>query len=75
MTTKLKDSEADLLPDVSEEDGKAWEKRNASVIKKQLAKARQDIQDGKGVVFDPRDPITFFENARKRYGKGKKAKA
>ena len=73
MVTKVKPTKAAGFPDVSLEDGIAWERRNSSVLKKDLAQAWKDCQDGKGIPFDPRDPYTFLSNARKKYVKSKKA--
>jgi hypothetical protein len=75
MTTKLNSVGADLLPDVSEEADSTWAKRNAAAIEEHIDAGLKDIAGGRVTEFDPRDPFTFIENARKKFGRPRKTSA
>ena len=72
MATNQKNAVDDLLPDVSEDADRAWAKRNAAAIKEYIDAGLRDIDGGRVTEFDPRDPFTFIENARKKFGRPRK---
>jgi len=73
MKTKRKIAAADVTSEAAETEFDAWERRNAPVVKKQLAQAWKAYKNGKAVVFDPRDPYAIIREGRRNVAKLKKA--